>query len=425
MFPPTSASTERASLERAGQISKTIGYYVAFAALGLIGASLGPTLSGLAEHTQTRLNEISFLFAVRSLGFLLGSFFGGRLYDRASGHPVMAVVLVIITMMMALTPLISQLWLLAAALLILGAARGALDVGGNTLLIWVHRHRVGPFMNGLHFFFGLGAFLSPIIIAQTVLISGDITWAYWVLALLMLPVIVWLLRLPSPTPPAVSKGGTVGRADHRSTARLSGSAELTEASPKSEAHERLLVVLVALFFFLYTGAEASFGGWIFTYAVALGLSSETAAAYLTSAFWGALTLARLLTIPVAARLRPRSILLGGLMGCLVSVGIILLWSDALAAVWLGTLGMGLSMASIFPTTLSLAERHATITGRASGWFCAGASAGSMSLPWLIGQFFETIGPHVMMFAILVDLIVAVSVFAVLILHSARPVTNEV
>jgi len=280
-------------------------------------------------------------------------------------------------------------------------------------------------MNGLHFFFGLGAFLSPIIIAQTVLISGDITWAYWVLALLMLPVIVWLLRLPSPTPPAVSKGGTVGRADHRSTARLSGSAELTEASPKSEAHERLLVVLVALFFFLYTGAEASFGGWIFTYAVALGLSSETAAAYLTSAFWGALTLARLLTIPVAARLRPRSILLGGLMGCLVSVGIILLWSDALAAVWLGTLGMGLSMASIFPTTLSLAERHATITGRASGWFCAGASAGSMSLPWLIGQFFETIGPHVMMFAILVDLIVAVSVFAVLILHSARPVTNEV
>ena len=134
----------------------------------------------------------------------------------------MAVVLVIITMMMALTPLISQLWLLAAALLILGAARGALDVGGNTLLIWVHRHRVGPFMNGLHFFFGLGAFLSPIIIAQTVLISGDITWAYWVLALLMLPVIVWLLRLPSPTPPAVSKGGTVGRADHRSTARLKG-----------------------------------------------------------------------------------------------------------------------------------------------------------------------------------------------------------
>ena len=49
----------------------------------------------------------------------------------------------------------------------MGVAEGALDVGGNTLLIWVHRHKVGPFMNGLHFFFGAGAFLSPIIIAQT------------------------------------------------------------------------------------------------------------------------------------------------------------------------------------------------------------------------------------------------------------------
>ncbi len=400
MFPSTSdSSTETASLEKPGQISKTIGYYAAFTALGMVGASLGPTLPGLAEHTQTQISEISFLFTARSLGFLLGSFFGGRLYDRSPGHPLMAVVLIIMAVMMALAPLISLLWLLVAALLIMGVAEGTLDVGGNTLLIWVHRHKVGPFMNGLHFFFGAGAFLSPIIIAQTVLISDDITWAYWVLASLMLPVIVWLLRLPSPTVQAVSKDDPVRQTD------------------------RLLVALIALFFFLYTGAEISFGGWIFTYAMALGLSGETAAAYLTSAFWGAITLGRLLTIPVAARLRPRSILLGGLVGCLVSVGVILLWSNALAATWLGTLGLGFSMASIFPTTLSLAERRLTITGRVSGWFFAGASAGGMTLPWLIGQLFEPIGPQVMMFAIMVDLIMALGVFAVLILHSGRPVMN--
>jgi len=392
-------SAKEVSLEKAERVSQTIGYYTAFAALGMVGASLGPTLPGLAEHTQTQLSEISFLFTARSLGFLLGSFFGGRLYDRSPGHPLMAVVLIIMAVMMALAPLISLLWLLVAALLIMGVAEGTLDVGGNTLLIWVHRHKVGPFMNGLHFFFGAGAFLSPIIIAQTVLISDDITWAYWVLASLMLPVIVWLLRLPSPTVQAVSKDDPVRQTD------------------------RLLVALIALFFFLYTGAEISFGGWIFTYAMALGLSGETAAAYLTSAFWGAITLGRLLTIPVAARLRPRSILLGGLVGCLVSVGIILLWSNALAATWLGTLGLGFSMASIFPTTLSLAERRLTITGRVSGWFFAGASAGGMTLPWLIGQLFEPIGPQVMMFAIVVDLIIALGIFAVLILHSGRPVMN--
>jgi len=406
MNPTTSTSSTQATplagadSQSAGRISKTIGYYAAFTALGLVGASLGPTLSGLAEHTQAQLSEVSFLFAARSLGYLLGSFQGGRLYDRVPGHPLMAAVLIIMAVMMTLAPLISLLWLLAAVLLVLGVAEGTVDVGGNTLLVWVHRHKVGPFMNGLHFFFGAGAFLSPIIIAQTVLISGDIAWAYWVLALLMLPVIVLLLLLPSPTPQVVSKDGLVGQVNH------------------------LLVALIALFFFLYVGAEIGFGGWIFTYAVALNLSGETTAAYLNSAFWGALTLGRLLAIPIAARFRPRLILLGDLLGCLISVGIILLWSNSLTATWLGTLGLGFSMASIFPTTISLAERRLTITGKVTGWFFVGASAGGMSLPWLIGQLFESIGPQVTMSIIMVDLIVAVGIFVGLILYVTIAPTRQ-
>jgi len=396
----TTSSTEFAPPASAKKIPTTIGYYVAFVALGMTSASLGPTLPGLAEHTQTHLSEISYLFTARSLGYLLGSFQGGRLYDRVAGHPVMAALLLIMAVMMALVPSTSLLWLLAAVLLILGMAEGAVDVGGNTLLVWVHRHKVGPFMNGLHFFFGAGAFLSPIIIAQVVLLSGDITWAYRVLAVLILPVVVWLLRLPSPKAQVVSKDDPAGQVN------------------------RLLVVLIALFFFLYVGAEIGFGGWIFTYAVALDLGGEATAAYLNSAFWGALTLGRLLGIPISARFRPRSILLGDLVGCLASMGVILLWPNSLTAIWMGALGVGLSMASLFPTTLSLAERRMTITGQVTGWFLVGASAGGMFLPWLIGQLFESIGPRVTMSAIIVDLVVAVAVFAALILYSPRPVMDE-
>jgi FHS family Na+ dependent glucose MFS transporter 1 len=394
--------TETTSLERTGRVSKTIGYYAAFIALGLVTASLGPTLPDLAAHTQTQLGEISFLFTARALGYLLGSFLGGRLYDRVSGHSLMAAALIVMATMAALTPLLSLLWLLAVALLILGMAEGTVDVGGNTLLVWVHRHKVGPFMNGLHFFFGTGAFLSPIIIAQTVLVSGDIIWAYWVLALLMLPVAIWLLRLPSPTAQTVSKDDPVGRrrVDH------------------------LLVALIALFFVLYVGAEVGFGGWIFTYAVTLNLSGEATAAYLTSAFWGALTLGRLLSIPIAVRVRPRFILLGDLVGCLASVGVILLWPNSLTALWLGAFGLGFSMASIFPTMISLAERRMTITGRTNSWFFVGASAGSMSLPWLIGQLFESVGPRVMVFTVLVDLIVAMFIFVGVMLRSYRSVMGE-
>jgi len=290
----------------------------------------------------------------------------------------------------------TMLWWLAAVLLILGIAEGTLDVGGNTLLVWVHGDKVGPFMNGLHFFFGVGAFLSPIIIAQAVLMSGDITWAYWALALLVLPMVIWILRLPSPSPQVASRDGSVGQIDDR------------------------LVMLIALFFFLYVGAEVSFGGWIFTYAIGLDLTNETSAAYLTSAFWGALTIGRLLAIPIAASFRPRTILFSDLVGCLVCIGIILYWSNSLTATWIGTIGIGFSMASVFPTIISLAERRMTITGRVMGWFFVGASAGAMLLPWLIGQFFESIGPRVTMSILWIDLALALIVFAGLIIYSSKP-----
>ncbi len=404
----TSSSTESASRVRAGRIRRTMGYYAAFVALGLSAASLGPTLPGLAEHTQTRLHEISFLFMARSLGYLFGSLLGGRWVDRVSGHPVMATALIVMAVMITLAPLMSLLWLLTAVLLILGVAEGTLDVGGNTLLVWTHRDRVGPFMNGLHFCYGTGAFLSPILIAQAVLMSGDITWAYWVLALLMLPTAVWLLRLSSSTAPAASKDEPVGQANRRSTG----------------AHEHLLVALIALFFVLHVGAQSSFGGWVYTYAVALELTSERVAAYLTSAYWGLLTLGRLLAIPLVARYRLCSILLGDLVGCLASVGVILLWPNSLTALWLGTLGLGLSIASLFPVSLSLAERCTTITGQVTSWFIVGASVGAMSLPWLIGQLFESVGPRVTMLAIMADLVVAVGVFAVLVFYSTRPVMDD-
>lgn len=391
----TTATTGFAS----GKIAKTAGYYAAFIGLGLASASLGPTLPHLAEHTQTQLSEVSFLFTGRSLGYLLGSLLGGRLYDRMAGHQIMAGMLVGAALMLALTPLMPLLWLLTLVLLFLGMAEGAVDVGGNTLLIWVHRDKVGPFMNGLHFFFGVGAFLSPIIIAQALLRTGDITWAYWILALIALPIAAWVFRLPSPAPQTVNKDDPTGQVNY------------------------VLVVLIVIFFFLYVGAEVSYGGWIFTYTTAQNIAAEQTAAYLTSAFWGALTTGRLLAIPIAARFRPRVILLSDLLICLISVGVILAWPHSILAVWIGTLGIGAGMASVFPTIFSLAERRMVVTGQITSFFFVGASAGAMTLPWLIGQLFEGIGPQIVMWGIFANLVAALIIFFALITQSTRNVAS--
>jgi fucose permease len=126
----------------------------------------------------------------------------------------------------------------------------------------------------------------------------------------------------------------------------------------------------------------------------------------------------LIAIPLALRLRPGTILLGGLVGCLVSLGIILQWPSSSVAIWLGTLGMGLSIAPMFPTSINLAERRMAITGQVTSWFLVGASLGSMTLPWLIGQLFESVGPQTMMVVILIDVLLALGIFIVIKLSTA-------
>jgi fucose permease len=315
----------------------------------------------------------------------------------------MAIALVVMAAMMAIVPLPGRLWLLIIVFLVLGVSEGTLDVGGNTLLVWVHRHRVGPWMNALHFFFGVGSLLSPLILAQALQASGGIDWGYWTLALLVLPVAAFLLYLPSPA--ALVAEGTP---DSGSDARAS-----------SRRRNGLFVALFALFFFLFVGAEVGYAGWIYSYSVATGLATATTAAYLTSAFWAALTVGRAVGIPISTRFRPSTILYGDLAGCLVSAVVILLWPESREAIWLGTLGMGFSMASIFAVTISLAERRMTITGRVTGWFFVGGSAGGMTLPWLMGQLFESIAPRAAMVAIFLVMILTVGVLAALLSYSAR------
>lgn len=354
---------------RASTYRLTAAYFAAFVFLGLTTGSLGPTLPSLADQTQVGLSAISYVFTARSAGYLFGSVLSGKWFDRKSGNPIMAAMLFTMSVTMALVPLAPGLWLLLITMLILGAAESGLDVGANTLLGWAHGTAVGPFMNAMHSLFGVGALIAPLIVAQTVSFRLPATHSYLFLALLLIPVSLVLLRLPSPNPTArIITGGHAA------------------AKPQQ-------VFLIGLFLFLYVGAEVGFAGWIYTYATTLRLSDAPTAAYLTSLFWGALTLGRMLTIPVVARISHESVVMSSLAGCLISLALILASPSSLTAVFVGTFCLGVSMAPIFPTTLSLAGRRMRLTGHVTGWFIVGASAGSMLIPLLIGQAFSAIGPR--------------------------------
>jgi len=381
--------------------AQLVGYYASLGAVGLASAALGPTLPGLAEQTGVSLGGISLVFVARSVGYLAGSLLVGRLYDRLPGHPIMAAGLGLMAASLGLMPFAPWLWALAGLMAVLGAAEAAVDVGNNTLIVWTYGDAVGPYMNGLHFSFGAGAFLAPLVVAQVLGQGGTIAWAYWALAALTLPPALWLARLPSP-------GGRAPAAQAAPTAAAGGVSRYG------------LVALLTACFFFYVGAEMGFGAWVYTYAERMGLADAASAAYLTSAFWGALTAGRLLSIPLAARLRPRTLLAAALSGCLASVGAAWLWPGSPALLWAAALGTGFSMATIFPTLMAFASRRLALTGQITSFFFIGGSLGGMFLPWLIGQWVEPAGPRVVLAVIFSGLALDLAAFLALVAFTPRP-----
>ena len=381
---------------RTTKLIATTAYYLSFIIMGATTAASGPSLLTLAENTSSGLERISLIFIFGSLGYLIGSYFGGRAYDRIPGHKVMAGVLLILGVASTFIPISNTLGALLFFMFLSGLATGVLDVGCNILLLWTHGEKAGPFLNGLHFFFGIGSFTAPLLLARVLLTTGSINWMYWFFAITCVPIAIWLWVLPEP------------------------SHQMHSDEKKNAPIPLIPVLFCLLLFLLYVGLELGFANWVYTYALTLNLETTITAAYLTSAFWGSFTLGRLLGVWVSTRARAQTILFIDLLGCAVSTIIIMVWKDSNLALWIGTIGLGVSMASFFPTIFMLAGERMEITGTITGWFLVGSGAGSMLLPWLIGQIFAFTSPKAMTTVLLVDI---AAIMVVLLLFLSQRTTS--
>lgn len=351
---------------------KLAAYYAALIGVGLIVGTLGPVLGDLAAQTGSTLRQVSVLLAMRPLGYLVGTLGSGRILERRAGHPVLALAALAAAGFLALVPMAHSLQLLSGLILCMGLAQGMIDVGSNTLIVWAFHGRVGPFLSGLHFSFGVGAFIAPLVVAWA-LRHGGSAWAFWTLSLYLIPVALLFWRVPSPA--------------HEDEAPLAVSAAPVAAKG--------LALFFLAFFFLYGGTEAGFGAWIYHYALVFDPQGLERAALLTSLFWGLLGLGRLGGIPILARFKPERFLALIVPASLLSFAAAVLWPATPWALWAATIGAGLSMACIFPTLLvyagPLLSGGGRVSSRMTSFFFIGSASGSICLPWLMGQAFDPLG----------------------------------
>src|SRR5215470_7569959 len=372
---------------------KTILYSLSFIALGLGSGSLGPTLPALAAQTNAEMKQISNLFIARSFGTLIGSWLIGRFYDRASGHPLLASSLLASAVALALIPSVKLLPVLFVLTAFMGIALASINVGGNALIAMVHGERVRPFISVLHFAFGVGGYLAPLLVAQFERRADGLQLTYWLLAAATVPVALITFLSPSPS-----------LRKHRSLDSMAGA-------------PALMIALFAVFAFMQIGAEATAMGWYFSYGVGRGMDRQ-AAAYLNSGFWAAFTVGRLATIWMSVRFNAASLIVTSLSIALLFALGLLVFTPAPFVLWFGAIGLGLAIAPAFPNAFGLAERMLGLSGKITGFLLVGSSVGSMFWPWLTGQFFKSNGPQVMALVVALNLFGALATVALLMLRSA-------
>jgi FHS family Na+ dependent glucose MFS transporter 1 len=380
-------------------MQRSFGYFLLFICFGLDMALVGPTLPALAAQTGSSISAMGAAFFLSAAGFSLGTLLGGWLFDWAPARRILVIGQCIVAGLVFLVPHVPWFVPLMALYIVKGTAGGTVHVGVNTLMLWTHGEKAGPLVNALHFFFGLGAFLSPFLLGLLLNAGRMYSDAYHLLAVvdfLAAMVILAAWKAPAPKP----RGA-------REQAAADGGRFLAP-----------LVLSAMLFLFFYVSAEITFGGWIYTYALTLGLADAARAAYLTSIFWLAFTVGRL--IPVAVRVPPARTIPAALAGCAAFLGLLILFPASPAAVWIAAAGAGFCMAPVWPSGFTLAGQSVSLTARISGFILLGDSLGGMVLPGLTGWIMDRAGEPAMARLVLASIgLTFLAYLGILLFRNAR------
>jgi FHS family Na+ dependent glucose MFS transporter 1 len=376
-------------------LRNTFGYYGLFVCLGLGMAIVGPTLKLLACQTGSATEAMGALFLAGSVGYTVGTLVGGRLFDRVRrGNALLGGAELAAALLLATLPFVRTLWLFLAIAFVRGALEGMVNTGANTLLLWTHGERASPFINGLHFSFGVGAFVAPLLVAWFIgpapggeaacaaLPAVGYRGAFWAVAAFAAAASLWVATLSGSPDPAVH----VARA--RGEPAAPGPAGEAGPPGRSGARDALPIALAAVFLFAYVGAEISFGSWIATYAADLGLADVRGAALLTSVFWFAFTVGRLLSIPAAVWFTPRQVIPAALAICLVVSALLAALPLSSSLLWVSAIALGFAMAPLWPSGYTLSGQVLALTASTSALVLLGDSFGGMVLPSLTGKIME-------------------------------------
>jgi len=323
--PPTSA--QRRALLLVG--------VAAFVAIGTLQSLYGPAFAPLQARYGVSVAQVGAIVSAHFGGAFLGVLGAGLVLARLGYRRSLLSAASAIAFGAALVAFAPSWPLALAAAFVAGSGFGQVTVAVNLMVARAYGAAATGPLNMLNGTYGFGAVLGPALVALvTARVAGDPSAGAFVFVVVALGAAGFALAASRlPWWPLPRRGG------HDATEASLPVAGTAGGGP-------LAVVLFMLVFFLYVAAEVTTPAWIPTH---LGPRfGDANAALVASGFWGALTLGRFLVAPLAARWRPRDLVLGSAGVAVVGLTVALV--PPLTVV--GYMLAGLGLAPIFPTTIA-------------------------------------------------------------------------
>ncbi|HVO18701.1 MAG TPA: MFS transporter [Anaeromyxobacter sp.] len=341
--------------------------------VGMVSGSLGPLLPQLAVRLSAPVEALGSMFSALFVGALVTQFVGGWLNERLGLRNMVLVGTSLLTLGVLGITVSPALPLLLASACLLGLGQGALDISTNVLVAAVHsKEKAVSAVNLLHFAFGAGAVLAPIVASAALRRWNTPMPALYLAAAIGLGTLLLggrLLLDPDAAPPAGSGRAATG------------------------LYRAPSLWLLAVLMFLYVGGEMGVGGWTAVYLDRTSTLSASWAALAVSAYWLALTAGRLIGAALGTRIRSSALLLYGVLGCCLGAVPLLLGGGGVALTVIGTLVIGVSYGPIFPTSVVMAtELFPFAPSRAVSVVVSLSSLGGMVLPPLQGVLLTRVSP---------------------------------
>jgi len=348
------STAERVHLTRAALVA--IG--AVFFLIGILASAYGPLLGYLSHRFGISLAIAGGTLSAHFLGALVGVLVSMRALQSVPSRSFMLGALSLLGLGCVGVALAPSWGTFLGAVLVIGVGFGALDIGCNQIV--AHSEGAGrtAVLNVLNGAFGFGAVAGPLLVSTvgrthlSLLYGGAAAVAVGVLPLVAAGISGRLPFTARPTPT-------------RSSA---------------------LVGMFMVAFALYVGIETGTGGWMPSHLESIGLQS-LAAATLTSGFWLALAVGRLLAGFLPARVpEPITVVAGTAVAALA-----LLMALNHAAAPVAYIVAGLAIAPIFPTGIVWLAKLRPGDARATSWLFPASMVGGAIIPGGIGAVIARFG----------------------------------